>query len=54
MPSIEFEAYCECGNLLNCKEIRDGIEVEPCEKCLEIAKEEGRDEGYNERDKEEE
>ena len=49
MPSIEFEVYCECGNLLNCKEIRGGIEVEPCEKCLDAA----HIEGYDERDKEE-
>lgn len=52
MPTIEFEVYCECGELLNCEEIRGGIEVEPCEKCLEVAKKEGWDEGYDERDKE--
>ena len=54
MPSIEFEIYCERGNLLNCKTNMSGdIEAEPCEKCLETAREEGRDEDYNERDKEE-
>ena len=54
MPSLEFEVWCSCGNGL-CNQTRDrkgGIEVEPCEKCLEVAREEGRDEGYNERDME--
>lgn len=41
MPSIDFEVYCECGNLLNGKEIRGDIEVESCEKCLEEAREKG-------------
>ena len=52
MPTIEFEVYCECGNLLSGKGERGGIEVEPCEKCLETARKEGWDEGYNERDQE--
>ena len=51
---IEFEVWCSCGNGL-CNQTRDrkgGIEVEPCEKCLEKAREEGKEEGYNERDME--
>jgi len=48
MASIEFEVWCSCGNLLETKDVRGGTEVEPCEKCLEIARKEGRDEGYNE------
>ena len=54
MPSIEFEVWCSCGNGLcnQTKEVKGGIQVEPCEKCLESAREEGREEGYNERDKE--
>jgi len=54
MPSLEFEVWCSCGNGLcnQTKGVKGGIEVEPCEKCLEAAKEEGRDEGYNERDME--
>ena len=54
MPSIEFEVWCSwCGIGLQTKDVSGGIEVEPCEKCLEAAREEGRDEGYNERDMEE-
>ena len=52
MPTIEFEVYCECGEILNSKNDRNDITVEPCEKCLETAREEGREEGYEERDKE--
>lgn len=54
---IEVEIYCmRCGAGL-CKQSKAGnthgrnapfIEVEPCEKCLETAKEEGRNEGYSE------
>ena len=54
MPSLEFEVWCSCGNGL-CNQTRDrkgGIEVEPCEKCLAAAREEGRNEGYNKRDME--
>ena len=50
MPSIEFEVYCECGELLTCKEIRNGIEVEPCPKCLEVAYDEGYSKGEEERE----
>ena len=51
MPSIEFEVWCSCGNGLcgQAKDRKDGIEVEPCKKCLEAAREEGYNEGYNER-----
>ena len=52
MPTIEFEVWCECGTLLDTRDVRGGVEVDPCEKCLEAAKEEGRNEGYNERDME--
>lgn len=45
MASIEFEVYCECGEPLNCKEVRGGIEVEPCPKCLEDSYEEGYSKG---------
>ena len=55
MPTIEFEVWCSCGvGLCNqCKDVNGGIEVEPCEKCLSASYEDGKDEGYNERDKEE-
>jgi len=55
MPSIEFEVWCSCGNGLcnQTTEVKGGIQVQPCGKCLESAREEGREEGYNERDKEE-
>ena len=58
MPHIEFEVWCSCGNGLcnQTSETRGGISVEPCEKCLDVARsegyEEGHEEGYNERDKE--
>jgi len=50
MPHLEFEVWCSCGNGLcnQCKEVKGGISVEPCERCLEAA----RNEGYNDRDKE--
>ena len=58
MPAIEFEfeCYCdECGSLLDSKELKGEIIVEPCEKCLKSAKDnsydEGYDEGYNEKEK---
>ena len=54
MPVIEFEVWCSCGNGLCNKstEVRGGISVEPCEKCLGVAREDGRQEGYDERDSE--
>ena len=50
MPTVEFEVWCSCGEGLcrQTKNVRGGVEVEPCEKCLEAAREEGRDEGRNE------
>lgn len=54
---IEFEVYCTCGEGL-CRNTKTGstkyrgipfIEVDPCEKCLEKAKTEGRQEAENER-----
>ena len=50
MPYIEFEIWCSCGNGL-CNQTRDvkgGISVEPCENCLENAKDEGYNTGYKE------
>ena len=54
MPSIEFEVWCSCGNGL-CNQTRDvkgGIEIEPCEKCLDRVHSEGYDEGYTAKEKE--
>lgn len=55
MPYLEFEVWCSCGNGLcnQTKDTKGGIIVEPCEKCLDNAFEKGRNDGYNERDKEE-
>jgi len=55
MPIIEFEVWCSCGNGLynQTKDVKGGIEIGPCEKCLDAAYEDGKTEGYNERDKEE-
>ena len=50
MPAIEFEVQCSCGNGL-CNQtanVRGGIEIEPCEKCLDKARGEGYDDGYAE------
>lgn len=54
--SLEFEVFCgRCGNGL-CNNTREtqsrgrhmpGIQVDPCEKCLESEKEAGHDEGYD-------
>jgi len=54
MPSIEFEVWCSCGNGLcnQSTEVKGGISVEPCEKCLDTAHGEGYDEGYKEATKE--
>ena len=51
MATIEFEVWCEwCTDSLNTTETKDGIDVEPCEKCLKAAKEEGYNERLNEED----
>ena len=50
---VEFEVYCSCGShLCNQSETRSSrtrgtpqIIVAPCEKCLEVARDEGIDEG---------
>lgn len=49
MPAIEFEVWCSCraGLCNQTTNVRGGIEVEPCEKCLEKAKKEGHEEGYD-------
>ena len=51
---LEFEVFCSCGNGL-CNNTTEGrnrysqyITVEPCEKCLDVAREEGHEEGYEE------
>lgn len=53
--SVEIEIYCSCGEGL-CNTSTGGsgrrgepiITVEPCEKCLEKARDEGYDQGYSE------
>lgn len=64
MPYVEFEieVYCAtCGDGL-CHQStftktrnrgEPSIRVEACQKCMEQARERGRDEGYNERREEE-
>jgi len=56
---VEFDVYCgKCGAAL-CRQSRTTdhqrgfnrgrfIEVDPCEKCMDAAKEDGCNEGYNE------
>lgn len=49
--TIDVDVYCTCGNVLQA-ESKEGyhgakeFHVEPCEKCLDAAKDEGDDEGY--------
>ncbi len=54
--SIDVEVWCSCGEGLcsqSSAEYRGrGIVVEPCEKCLEVARTGGYDEGYEEGQKE--
>ena len=56
MPTLEleFEVYCSCGAGM-CNNSSEGrnyhsqcITVEPCEACLDRAREEARSEGYDE------
>lgn len=61
MPSIEFSVYCSCGEgLCSTTEVSHNqygephVTIEPCEKCLEKAKDEGDTEGYERRCDEEE
>jgi len=51
---VEFDVYCSCGNpLCNQTEIVESkykkglsqVVIEPCERCLEKARDEGYDEG---------
>ena len=54
MPSfpVEFEVYCSCGEGLCGQSIGDNghrgprVTVEPCPKCLEMARGEGYDKGH--------
>ena len=53
MPEIkvEVEVWCDCGEGL-CSQSSTaskgtGVVVEPCQKCLDAAKEEGHEEGYD-------
>lgn len=47
-PYLEFEVWCSCGNGLcsQTKDVKGGIQVEPCDKCLENARSKGYDEGF--------
>lgn len=46
---VDLEILCICGNELTAKNKYAGlIEIEPCEKCLDVA----RDEGYSQGEKE--
>lgn len=54
---LEFEVYCSCGKGL-CGNSTEGINrhsqyitVEPCEDCMNRAREEGKNEGYSECEK---
>lgn len=49
MPSLEFEVWCSCGQGLcsQCEDVKGGISVEPCEKCLKKARDEGYDDGHD-------
>jgi deoxycytidylate deaminase len=51
--NVEFEVFCSCGNGL-CNQSDGGnsnrrgtpyVTVEPCKKCIELAKSDGFDEG---------
>ena len=54
--SVDVEVYCSCGEGL-CRQTTSGqtrgrgqpfFEVQPCENCLEKARDEGKDKGYRE------
>ena len=56
MPTLnlDFGVYCSCGAGL-CRQTKEGqtpgrgmpfITVEPCQHCLEVARQEGYDEGF--------
>ena len=46
MPSIKFDVWCSCGNFLDAKDVKGGIEIELCEKCLEEVRRKSYDEAY--------
>ena len=48
--NVEIEVWCSCGEGL-CNQSQgknSGIVVEPCEVCMDIAREEGREEAEKE------
>jgi hypothetical protein len=54
MLELEFEVYCACGNGL-CGQTKEGnnnhsqfITVEPCEDCKSLSYDDGKIDGYNE------
>lgn len=47
--TVEIEVCCDCGEGL-CRQSEGGdnlVIVEPCRKCIEFAKDEGYDKGFN-------
>jgi hypothetical protein len=49
MATIDFEVYCECGNMLSSTTDRRGnVEVEPCDKCMQEKYDEGYKDGREE------
>lgn len=46
---VEIEVWCSCGNGLCNVTTVDGtsITVEPCEVCMEAARQDGYDDGYS-------
>ena len=49
MPAVYFEVWCSCGSGLcnQTKDVKGGVEVEPCKDCLEKARDEGYATGYD-------
>ena len=53
MPEVhvDIEVWCSCGeglcNQSSAHLYKQGVVVDPCEKCLEEARKEGYDEGYS-------
>ena len=51
LVEVELEIWCTCGEGLcgqSYSHDTGRLEVEPCEKCLNIKYQEGYDDGYNE------
>lgn len=50
--NIDFEVWCSCGNSLcnqastNNSGKSPSVTIEPCEKCINSARDEGYDDGY--------